>query len=325
MEDSVTDISFAEKIVLAETEKNILSCLAYFSVFRYPLTEEEIKEYIHFNGCSSADINSAIKNLKVQGIVRFDEEYYSLSIDENHSARRKKGNMLAKLSWQNAKKYSSIISGFPFVKAVFISGSLSKNFMDENSDVDYFIVTSPGRLWLCRTLLALYKKIFLLNSRKYFCINYFVDTGHLAIPDRNLFTATELLTLVPMMNGKCYSEMLKQNAWTKHFLPGKSTFCSNADEHSKSSAIKSIVEKLFSGVPGNLLDIFCLWFTLKFWKIKFRKKGAEWFHHELRSTKYVSKHHPNSFEKKVKEKYVEKLQLLDREFELTLAEHQRFS
>lgn len=325
MENLLAEIPLTVKAAPSETEKNILSCLAYFSVFGYPLTENEIREYIHFKSCEGDEFYSAIKNLEKEEIIRFDGRFYSLAIDEDFSERRKNGNALAEVCWHKAKKYSAVISGFPFVRAVFISGSLSKNFMDQNSDIDYFIVTHPGRLWLCRTLLALYKKIFLLNSRKYFCINYFVDTSNLAIPERNLFTATELLTLATMMNRNMYAEIIKLNSWTREFLPGKIASNFSSVENVQASALKKITEKFLSGLPGSLLDNFCLWITLRFWKIKFRNKNADWFDNELRSTKYVSKHHPNSFGKKVKEKYFEKLRELDLKYDFTLAEEIRFN
>ena len=36
--------------------------------------------------------------------------------------------------------------------------------------------------------------MFLLNSRRDFCVNYFLDTEHLAVEDRNRFTAMEVAT-----------------------------------------------------------------------------------------------------------------------------------
>ena len=78
-----------------------------------------------------------------------------------------------------AKAKARFISKFPFVAAVGVSGSLSKGYYDSDSDIDFFIITQHNRLWICRTLLMVYKKIFLLNSRKYFCPNYFISSEQL--------------------------------------------------------------------------------------------------------------------------------------------------
>ena len=68
----------------------------------------------------------------------------------------------------------------PYVRGVFISGQLSRYIADQKSDIDYFIVTEPERLWIVRTLFVLFRRTFLLNNRKYFCTNYYVTTEKLA-------------------------------------------------------------------------------------------------------------------------------------------------
>ena len=85
--------------------------------------------------------------------------------------------------------------------------------MDEHSDLDFFIITKPNRLWIARMLLALYQKIVLLNSHKYFCVNYFVDEHHLAIEEKNLYTATELSTLIPLYGKEYYPQLMMANHW----------------------------------------------------------------------------------------------------------------
>ena len=92
------------------------------------------------------------------------------------------------------------IKRFPFVRAVFLSGELSKNISSDDGDIDFMIVTEKNRLWICRTLLTFFKKIFLFNQKKYLCINYFVDEEHLHLPKKNIFTATEIAHVKPLFN-----------------------------------------------------------------------------------------------------------------------------
>ncbi|MEZ4965453.1 MAG: hypothetical protein R2791_09430 [Saprospiraceae bacterium] len=53
----------------------------------------------------------------------------------------------------------------------------------------------------------------MLNSHKYFCVNYFVDTEHLEIEDKNLFTATETVTLLPLYGRDWYEGFYKALSW----------------------------------------------------------------------------------------------------------------
>ncbi len=91
--------------------------------------------------------------------------------------------------------------------------------MDERSDLDFFIITAPNRLWIARTLLVLYKRVFLANSHKHFCVNYFIDEKHLEIEEKNLFTATELATVIPLYGSKQYENLQGVNSWLARILP----------------------------------------------------------------------------------------------------------
>jgi hypothetical protein len=195
---------------------------------------------------------------------------------------------------------SRFIACFPFVRGICLSGSISKGFMDKDADIDYFIVTAPGRLWITRTLLILFKKIFLLNSKKYFCMNYFVDSEHLQIPDRNIFIAKELYSLIPTYNKEMHHRMLLENGWARDYLPNY-TYTPNPEVLEHTFIFKNWMEKIFSGKPAQALDSFCMWATERFWNFKFRKqvKGLS----SIRCQKSVSKFHPKSFEPKILETF----------------------
>ncbi len=182
--------------------------------------------------------------------------------------------------------------------------------MDAASDIDYFIVTQPGRLWITRTLLILFKKIFLLNSKKYFCMNYFVDSQHLQIPDKNIFTAKELYSLIPTYNKEIHHRILLENGWARDYFPNF-LYTPNPQVIEQSVFFKSWIEKLFSGKMTDALDSFCMRGTERFWNYKFRKqiKGIS----SIRCQKSVSKFHPKSFEPQI----LETLRRDIREYEAT--------
>ncbi|NJM79247.1 MAG: nucleotidyltransferase domain-containing protein [Flavobacterium sp.] len=192
-----------------------------------------------------------------------------------------------------------MIRYFPFIEGIAISGSLSKGYFDENSDVDYFIITKPNHLWTCRTFLVLFKKIFLLNSKKYFCMNYFISSEHLEIEEKNIFTATEIATLIPLHGDKIFQDFFEKNNWYQNFIPNKKTNTENLISFKKSK-ITAFSEYFYSGFIGKAIEKTSFKLTLYFWKIKFRKKmSSEDFALAFKSSKKVSKHHPSNFQKKV--------------------------
>jgi hypothetical protein len=213
-------------------------------------------------------------------------------------SKRIDGEKTAQTAQDKAYKRAKFIGKFPYVKAAYISGSMSKGIMHENGDVDFFIITEPGRLWIARTLLILYKKIFLLNSHKYFCVNYFIDSGNLEIEEKNLFTATEAATLKPVYDSGIYQDFYKANSWVKDFLPNQTEQKVIYNGNTRRPMAK-VVERLLNNSLGDKLDALFMATTLKLWKTQFKDLGDANFELALKTRKYVSKHHPQNFQSRV--------------------------
>ncbi|RZJ35771.1 MAG: nucleotidyltransferase domain-containing protein [Flavobacterium sp.] len=283
-----------------------LKTILYFSIFKYPLKLEEICSY--YPEKDHSKVETELQLLLDRKIIQKVGDYYLRDCDPDCIEKRQLGNRMAANAMIKASERAGLISKFPFVEAVGISGSLSKGCYDHESDIDFFVITRPGRLWVARTLLMLYKKIFLLNSRKYFCINYFVASDKLEIEEKNRFTATEIKTLIPMQGGKLLKEFYEKNTWISSILGAHCPDLSAVPEISKPLFAKTI-EWFLCGSIGKSVDSFLRKLTLRFWERKFSAMTRDDFNIALKSTPDVSKHHPLNFQKKViralNEKYEE--------------------
>lgn len=275
-----------------ETLKTIL----YFSIFRYPLKIEEIHSYTNYATLSETE--KELQHLIDENIVRKVDEYYVYGSDLDSVIKRLRGNMYATKIMKKARQKARFIAKFPYVEAVGISGSLSKGYYDNGSDIDFFVITKPSKLWICRTLLMSYKKIFLLNSRKYFCVNYFISTNQMEIEEQNRFTATELKTLIPMQGKAVFENFYKENSWITNYF---AKFEPQLDSvyNTKKPAFSRFVEVVCNTRFGYITDAFFKAITLMKWKSKFRQMDHEDFKIALKTTQNVSKHHPSNFQKKV--------------------------
>ena len=300
----------AKGITVSDIQKSILKTLSYFDIFDYPLNLDELYEYAYHSGLSKKDFQLSLQELVEQQILFSSENLYHFSSNKNVVAIRKDLNQRAGEFLPHAKKYSQLISKFPFVEAVFITGSLSKNCMPIDGDVDYFIVAKPGRLWVCRLFLTAFKKLFLLNSRKYFCVNYYLDSASLRVPDSNIFTATEIVFAMPASNQRLCTQFYKTNEWTKEFYPNKPQ-PEALVENGNNDFIKNILEKIFSGSLGETLDELSFKLFVWRWKRKFFWMTTEMFDVNLRSAKNTSKHHPLGFQFKVLKAYEERIKMLE--------------
>ena len=137
-----------------KTSKNLKSAILrtflYFDIFHYPITREQAYNFCSLPS-SSGDFEIAFKDLVETGCLKKLGKFYAITADSGIALRRARGNELAAKRLKLARRISGFIGQFPFVRGVMLSGSLSKGYMDPDSDIDYFIITKPGRLWVART------------------------------------------------------------------------------------------------------------------------------------------------------------------------------
>ncbi|MEO1411355.1 MAG: nucleotidyltransferase domain-containing protein [Bacteroidota bacterium] len=282
--------------------------LLYYEIFSYPLTLEEILRFNHDSESNVGELQEALDELEAQSYVFRYQKYYLTRDCPDWIIRREEHNARAERFLGKAQLMTHLIRRFPFVRGVFLSGSLSKNVMPKDGDIDYFVITEAGRLWIARTLLVLFKKIFLLNSYKYFCVNYFVDIEHLEIEEKNRFTATEIVTLLPVYNPQLYQRFYEANHWVGSYFPHSLPRSTRGTIAQHSGWGKRLLEKLLRGRWGDWLDAFFMKRTLGYWNRKFKSLNPNNFSIALKSRRYVSKHHPQDFQHRVMNAYEARIQ-----------------
>lgn len=284
--------SIISQIKLHESERNIVDTLLYFDIFDHPLKFDELTSFAYTNG---SKFRNAVESLQKKKIITQKDGYLFLPGKDWTVEKRKKERKRVRRYFRIARLITSLIAIFPFVRGVFISGSLSKLRAGKQSDIDYFIITAPGRLWVARTFLVLFKKIFLFNSYRFFCLNYFVDTKSLEITKKNRYVATEIATLIPIYNYPLFRDFISANKWIKEYFP-------TIDPHNDKLVVKSIrwLQKIFE-LPlrngmGDKLDDYFLIKTLQHRKNKFRNMKPEEFEQAFYTQKNRSTHQPMNFQ-----------------------------
>lgn len=307
---------------LSHLTKHIMRTVLYYDIFSYPLKQDEIYTFLGSNSINKRQLQHALDELVANDILHFQNGFYFLGQNPGVTINRQKANAKARKMMPVARRMSRLISWFPFVRAVGLSGSISKNCMDRQSDIDFFVMTDPGRLWLARTLLMLFKKVFLLNSRKYFCLNYFISTDNLHIKDHNLFTATELVTMIPTYGQQHFRKFYAANKWVREYLPNSTNHNPEKVRQDSSLGVKWLLELLLKGKAGSSLDKYCMKLTTHIWRKKFTAMDKEEFDLALRSRRDVSKHHPQNFQKKVLLRLEEKKKAFEEKTGLSLTDKQ---
>lgn len=282
-------------------EAAALRVLAYYHIFHHPLDANEIKDRLNIRNVGLEAIQSVLLDLAEIGAIISHDQYYFLKDSLSIVQKRKEGEIRAKKLMKVAKRMSKIIYWFPFVRGVFISGSLSKGSVPKDADIDYFIITKKNRLWIARTTLVMFKRLFLLGSKKYFCVNYFVDEDNLEIPDKNIFTATEVSTVIPLQ-GRLYCEkFMVENSWYLDFYPNVNLPESKATHPDFLKKVsQTILEAFFFNEIAEKLDKSFMKKTYSRWTNMYGNKYSdEEFELAFRSKRGTSKNHDKNYQKRV--------------------------
>jgi hypothetical protein len=193
---------------------------------------------------------------------------------------------------------SRLIARFPFVRGVCLSGTISKGVMGPGDDVDFFVITAPSRVWLCRALLMTFKRVALLGSHRLFCVNYLMSEDQLAVPDRNLFTATEIAWLRPTVGQLPYRRFVAANAWVSEFFPNWSPAARSVAEV-VTGPLARACERALRGARGDALDARCRAAIERRNRKRHGHLPPEIYEVALRATKAASKHHPSHYQDRV--------------------------
>jgi predicted nucleotidyltransferase len=305
-------------VTLNPLKRSIIRTLAYYDIFSYPLTADEIYYNLDENHTTPEEVKTELESLYSNKFIQFKGKFYLLKNDDSYIKRREAGNELALKRLKTARRVSGFISRFPFIRGILLSGSISKGFMEEDSDIDYFVITHPNRVWFTRLMLMVFKKLFLFNSKKIFCINYFVDSENLEIKERNIFTATELVTLLPTFGSNIYEELYTKNNWVKQFFPNYPKRETREVLDRKNGLIKSLLEKILGSKIGDKIDDFAMALFDRFNKVKYKDYDKEEFKIAFKSSKKESKHHPKFFQKKVLQEFDSRIKSLEELLRISL-------
>jgi len=305
---------------VSDIKKNILATLAYFDVFNYPLTQSEIFLFLAKRYDHAFFSNAIISLVAEHAIYKFDN-FYTLKNDISIAKRRSAGNKKAAELIKVAERVGNLLVKFPYVRGIGISGSLSKNFADEQSDIDLFIITAGNRLWIARTLLHFFKKMtFLVNKQHLFCMNYFIDEQGLEIVEKNIYTAIEVATLIPLEGDTSFEKFYSANTWSRIYLPNNCMRVASA-KPVKNTVLKTVVEVLLNNRFGTFLDHRLMRITANRWlkKTQQKKLNTRGIIMGMDAGKHYAKPDPTNFQTKLIDRYQNKVDLLLQQYETLLA------
>jgi hypothetical protein len=213
-------------------EQRVLLALAYTDQFAFPLTERELMARLPGNVAPSiARFKSAVAKLLKMGAIEKGKNgtFFVLAGRGEWYAQRRVRQKVSEAKWQEVQQFVQRTSWLPWVRAIFVTGSLAMNNADAENDCDFMIITQPRRLWLCRAVVAVVtgisgkRRSWLGAERASWCLNLWLDDQSMEVPleRRSLYLAYEVTQAAPVFDrGGAVALFWTNNAWVSEFLAG---------------------------------------------------------------------------------------------------------
>jgi hypothetical protein len=232
---------------LREVGGAIALTVAYSDLFDHAPTVAEVRRLLIGVAATEAEVRAALDGGFAAAWVERAGEVCHLRGRRELVEKRRERQEVARRHWRIARRYLAVLEGFPFARMIAVTGGLSVNNVDADDDIDLFLVTAPGRLWVCRNFVVTLSR-WTERSSPWLCPNFMVSTDRLEIGDRNLFTAHELFQMVPVAGYPIYRQILDQNPWASDYLPNAEPL--PATRPAMGRAISGSGRRLLEGLLG---------------------------------------------------------------------------
>ena len=245
-----------------EVENSIFKTIIYFDALSYPLKTKEIFENLQTvpNMMEVSFLNFKNCLLNLQNYLGNKDGFWFLKGREFLIEERKRRELISKENFKKLAKIAKKINRAPFLKGIFVSGSLAILNSTENSDIDLLVVAKKGRIFTVRFFLTIL--LDLMGERRKpgreaqkICLNHYLTEDSLEVRYPSLYNAYTYLHLLPILNrDNVFERFRKANEWMKDYIIFVGLTRQPPFEIEKSSKLAMFLEKKLSGSFGDFLE-----------------------------------------------------------------------
>ena len=210
-------------------QSSIYKTLSYHDIFDFPLKFSELYRFLITPKPVSVEV---LRVELTQGNIGKKDRYLFLKGKQKNLVLRmqREKNSLKKL--EKAKRVAKIFKFIPGIIFLGISGSLSMKNAKKDDDIDLFVITKSGEIWMTRgicililTILGVYRNRNQKHVKDRMCLNMLIDENNLNIKTKNIYTAHEVGQVLPLFQReKGYEKFMNKNGWIKRYLANYKPF-----------------------------------------------------------------------------------------------------
>ena len=199
-----------------ELDRAILHTVTYAGLFESPLGLEELERSLLDVGADAPLIAERLGRPYLRRRLTVSGGQVHPAGRERWLAARETRRRHTRRLLERHGRFLRLLARFPFVRLVALSGACAHDNAADD-DVDVFLVTRRGRAWAVALALTLLAKA--AGVRRTLCLNYIVDEDAMALPERDVFTAFEIVGMKPLAGRSTYRRFVAANRWASGRFP----------------------------------------------------------------------------------------------------------
>jgi hypothetical protein len=259
--------------ILTHQELAIARSVVYAGLFDYPLTLAQLRQtLIQSSQTPSQILANYDRSETLRAIVDFrDGMFYPRGRAELIAERRQR-EARSRSFLRAHRLLLGCICAMPYVRMVALSGSIAHLNLERDGDLDLFIVTRGYHAWTVTVAVVALAK--LLRKRRIVCANYTVADTCLEFEEQDLFTASQIIHLRPIVGRDLFHRLLRENPFVHRYYPNFHEAAADSLAVPQPAALiwaKRMLEKLML-VPSALVERLCR--AVYGWHLK--RRSASW-------------------------------------------------
>jgi hypothetical protein len=204
--------------LLSREELAIARSVLYASLFDYPLTLAQLRQTLIECVLTPTQIVAACEGSEaLQSVVECRDGYYFPKGRADLCEERKRREQRSRSFLQQHRRLLALICAIPYVRMVALSGSIAHLNLEGGGDLDLFIVTRGRRVWSVTVAVLILAK--LARQRRLVCANFVVADSRLALEQEDLFAASQIIHLRPLVGWDVYRQFIAANPFVARFYP----------------------------------------------------------------------------------------------------------
>lgn len=244
---------------MTSREYAIVRSVIYASLFDYPLTLDQLHQTLVESDQTPSEILAVYDGSeRLQAIVDCRDGFFFPVGRERLIAERRRREARSRAFLERHALLLRLLCAVPFTRLVALSGSVAHLNLEDDGDLDLFIVTSGLRVWTVTVAVLVLAK--LLGQRRDVCANFVVADSHLRLDQQDVFTANQVIHLKALIGEELLGELLAANPFVARFYPNariRHRHVPLVPVHSRVlHGVKSVLE-LALQLPSPLIEAIC--------------------------------------------------------------------